>query len=183
MVRPSDKQHVVVITGPVGAGKSTVAQSLADLIRRRHRTRVAVVDLDVIYCMLRQRKGFDEPETWARARRTSAALISALLSDGFGCVVLEREYFSKDHLDALTTHSPELPPFQLFTLDATYPVVLRRVTGDPSRGASREAAFLRQIHESFCAAIPYLQCSGSVVTADDASPEELAGMIAAQLSR
>lgn len=48
---------LIVVTGPVGGGKSTVAAA--------HRP-TAVIDLDLVYLMARQGEDYGEAATWQR---------------------------------------------------------------------------------------------------------------------
>jgi adenylylsulfate kinase-like enzyme len=88
------KQMLVVITGPVGGGKSTVALALADRFRESRRT-AAVIDLDVVYCMARQGEGFDEANVWNTARHGAAALADAFFAEGMEAVIVEGEFFTR----------------------------------------------------------------------------------------
>ena len=65
-------QHLIVITGPVGGGKSTTSVALAACLRSRG-LRTAVVDLDDVYCMALQGNDFAEEDTWSAARRACGA--------------------------------------------------------------------------------------------------------------
>jgi adenylylsulfate kinase-like enzyme len=63
---------LLVISGPIAAGKSTVASALATAFRDSGHT-VAVVDLDRIYMMFDDRPPMTDPRTSRQARRTAAA--------------------------------------------------------------------------------------------------------------
>ena len=60
-------KSLVVITGPVGGGKSTTAVVLASQLRERGLT-VAVVDLDDVYLMASQRQRPNSPRSLPRER-------------------------------------------------------------------------------------------------------------------
>ena len=53
-------RRLIIITGPVGAGKSTTSLALAQSLRRPDLA-VAVIDLDQIYYFVRQQDGYGEP--------------------------------------------------------------------------------------------------------------------------
>jgi energy-coupling factor transporter ATP-binding protein EcfA2 len=180
MTPSSDAQRLVILTGPVGGGKSTVAQALAALLRRPSR-KVAVFDLDVIYDMFRQREGYTEPELWPLARQASGALAAAALQHGFHGVVIEGEYFTPEHLEQVAGASA-LPPPAVFVLNVPYGETLRRVGLDDSRGASKNPVLLRQFHTAFTVALPFLDTAATVLNAEHAPPAELAAEILARLT-
>ncbi|HLZ30806.1 MAG TPA: hypothetical protein VKV73_26100 [Chloroflexota bacterium] len=64
---------LLVISGPIAAGKSTVAAALAAAYRDSGRT-AAVVDLDRIYMMLDDRPPMTDPRISRQARGAAAAL-------------------------------------------------------------------------------------------------------------
>jgi energy-coupling factor transporter ATP-binding protein EcfA2 len=171
----------LIITGSVGAGKSTLALALAELLRRESAMTVAVIDLDIVYCMLRQKDGFAELELWPVARRACAALTASLFAHGFDAVVLEGEFFTPLHFEEVLAEAPDLPPSTRFTLNVSYAETLRRVALDPSRGASKNPEFLMQLHTGFVAALPFLRQHTTIMEADRQTPRELAVQIAAQL--
>ena len=89
------KQYLIVITGPVGGGKSTTAVSLAACLRNRGMT-TAVVDLDHLYRMGRQHPDkWDEPEISLAALRASGALADSFFASGLDAVVVEGEVFTE----------------------------------------------------------------------------------------
>jgi energy-coupling factor transporter ATP-binding protein EcfA2 len=179
MSESSAGPHLVILTGPVGAGKSTVAQAFAALLRQPSRP-VTVIDLDVMYCLLRQREGFGERDIWPLARRASGAVAAVALQRGFHCAVLEGEYFTSEHIEQVTAHG-DLPPPALFALKLGYDETLRRVRLDPSRGDSKNPLLLRQFHNAFVAALPFLGTAATVLSAERASVAELAATILAHL--
>jgi len=174
------QRDLVVITGPVGGGKSTVALALAEHLRRTGRT-AAVIDLDLVYCMARQGDDYGEDYTWATARRGAAALADAFFADGLDAVVIEGEFFTPDEFATLREALATPAGWTFVTLEASYEQALVRVAGDPTRGMSRDADFLRRLHEQFQRALPYLRASSLVVDADSRTPDELAKEISSAL--
>jgi tRNA uridine 5-carbamoylmethylation protein Kti12 len=167
---------LVIITGPVGGGKSTVALALADHFRATGQM-TAVIDLDRVYIMARQIDGYGEASIWAVARRGAAALADSFYADGIQVVIVEGEFFTRDELetlyDALST-----PVRHCFaTLAVTYQTALCHVAGDPTRGMSRDPEFLRRLYAQFEAARPFLHTVSFIIEADHLAPGELAEMI------
>ena len=173
---------LVVVTGPVGGGKSTLGQALADHLRRESAAKVAVIDLDVVYCMLRQKAGFGEAELWPLARRACRALADCCFEDEFQDVVLEGEYFSQQDFDALRSSELDSHPMVAFVVNVSYAEALRRVGLDPSRGASKDPVFLSRLHQDFVDALPFLRRTATVLDAEYADPNSLAAEVASLLA-
>lgn len=171
---------LIVITGPVGAGKSTTGVALAATLRRAG-VEVALLDLDELYLIVRQQDGYGEPAAWARARHGAGALASALFSTAMAVVIVEGEFFSADELDALLTPIPADVIRYVFTLRVSYARVLAHVQGDPSRGASRDPAFLHWLHTSFVQALPFLEHASTVLDTDALTLEQIVARIVAAL--
>jgi shikimate kinase len=178
----SPERMLVILTGPVGGGKSTTALALAEQFRARRQT-AAVIDLDVVYCMARQVDGFGEMNIWATARHAAAALADAFFRDGLHIVIVEGEFFSQDELDALCVHLTTPAERHFVTLEVSFEQALHRVAGDPSRGLSRDPDFLGWLHAQFVQALPFLRASSLVVDADQRSPHELTEVIEVMISR
>ncbi len=170
------ERMLLVVTGPVGGGKSTVALVLADRVRQSGRT-AAVIDLDLVYCMARQVEGFDEANIWTTARRGAAALADAFFSEGMQVVIVEGEFFDQGELDALRRNLATPVEHRFVTLVVSYEEALRRVSGDPSRGASRDPQFLKRLHSTFVEALPFLRAASLLVEADQDTPREMAELI------
>ena len=175
------KPTLCVITGPVGAGKSTTSVALAALLKQRGR-RVAVIDLDLVYCMARQRDGFDEPTAWLAARQGSLDLARSLFGSGIGTVILDGEFFTPGGLP-LTAEMRRDWIVRTFTVTVSYDTALRRVQSDPTRGASKNATTLRWLHDNFAEAQPHLQEIGECVSAEQETPLQVAARIAASMEK
>ncbi len=170
---------LVVLTGPVGGGKSTVALALATQLRAYgHPT--AVIDLDLVYRMARQRDGFADEKTWRAARRGAAVLTDAFFECGARVVVVEGGFFTQEEFDGLRDHVASSARLRFVTLKVSFEQALHRAKSDPntSRVVSRDAEVLRLLHEQFAEALPFLRASSLVVDADQLSPIELARSIA-----
>jgi hypothetical protein len=71
---------LIVITGPVGGGKSSTALALSRVLQET--SLAAVIDLDQIYGFVRQSDEADDDVAWQRARRGAAGLALALFDAG-----------------------------------------------------------------------------------------------------
>src|SRR4051794_18232006 len=90
-------QRLIIITGPVGAGKSTTSLVLAQSLRRPDLA-VAVIDLDQMYGFVRQQDGYGEQTAWVRARQGAAALTDCLFATGMSVVIVDGEFFNAEEL-------------------------------------------------------------------------------------
>lgn len=140
---------VVVISGPIASGKSTLGRAVAARLEEVRGTASAVVDLDLIYEMLdpRRRPKSDE-HLWTRARRIGGRLASDLLHDGCA-VVVEGDLASDDALREFETELPRHASPWLVMLNVDLETALERVEADPTRGISREVTFLSRHYDAF----------------------------------
>lgn len=182
MLQQTSERRLIVITGPVGAGKSTTSLALAQALRRPDVT-VAVIDLDQMYGFVRQQAGYGEQAAWMRARQGAAALADCWFATGLTVVIVDGEFFNAAELDALLTsiQSPVVTAF--FTLRLTYASALARVQGDPTRGASKNPVFLQQLHTQFAAALPFLEEKSMVLNTDALTLAQVVAQLVATLER
>ena len=135
------ERMVIVITGPIASGKSTISRALAGELARTHGP-VAVIDLDLLHDMLEPGGSTSDDATWELARHAAATLANTFLAEGVGVVVAEGSFNTPGDRTAFTERlDPSVgPPF--VTLRVTYEEALRRAQGDPTRGMSRDPAFV-----------------------------------------
>ena len=146
---------LLVISGPIAAGKSTVASALAAAFRDSGRS-VAVVDLDRLYMMLDDRPPMSDPSQSREARRAAAALTDHFVLEGIELVVVEGTFWRTSEREQLTTARTTLVQPMFVTLRVSVDEALRRVQSDSSRRASRNPAILRASHAAFGAVTPIL---------------------------
>ena len=132
---------VIVITGAIASGKSTIARAVARELERRG-VRVAVIDLDVVHDELTAGEPNAGDATWPLARRAAASRANALLEAGVVVVVAEGSFNTARARDefAQALHASEHPLH--VTLRVSLDEALRRARSDPTRGRSRDPAFL-----------------------------------------
>jgi adenylylsulfate kinase-like enzyme len=132
---------IIVITGPIASGKSTVAQALAaDLVRAG--VRVSVIDLDVVHAELIAGATEAGDEAWAEARRRTAMMADALASDGIDVVIAEGSFNLPSDRNAFDQNLVDGGRPVYVTLEVSFDEALRRAKGDPTRDRSRDAEFL-----------------------------------------
>jgi predicted kinase len=132
---------VIVITGPIASGKSTVARALhRELVAQG--VSAAVIDLDILEDMLTADGPRPDLATWTLARRAAGRLASGFLADGVAVVIADGSYNLADDRATFERHlDPAVRPLYV-ALEVTYAEALRRAQGDPTRGVSRDPDFL-----------------------------------------
>jgi len=137
---------VIVITGPIASGKSTVALQLARELERTG-SRTAVIDLDIVHDRL-DVKGSASDATWSLARRAAATQTNTFLEKGVTVVIAEGSFNGPVDRAAFVEHLQANAEPVFVTLRVSFEEALRRAERDPTRGLSRDRAFL----ESYFAA-------------------------------
>lgn len=134
-------RRVVVITGPIASGKSTMARELARELERMG-IRTAVIDLDLVYDMVSDGRSKSDEATWALARHGAAALTNTFLDQRVAVVVAEGSFNTQADRAAYARHlDPPSDPLYV-SLRVSYEEALHRAQGDPTRGVSRDPNFL-----------------------------------------
>jgi thymidylate kinase len=137
---------LVVIAGPIGAGKSTVAALLARTVAELGASAVAV-DLDDVAFM--QRGVHELDELWRRAAIATAALVDAWFDTGTDVVVAHGPFFEAGGYELLDAARPDEVRRLHVLLRVSVEEALTRVGADPTRGMSRDPDFLRATHDRF----------------------------------
>jgi predicted kinase len=170
---------LVVISGPIASGKSTVAQALARQLERIG-GRVVVIDLDLVHDSLQHPAGGpeDHAAAWSLARHAAAAAANQLLEEGVGVVIAEGSFNESsqrsDFVERLTTG---LAPIYV-TLLVSYEEALRRAQRDPTRGVSRDPSFLRQYYARVSPALASLPGTDIVIDTELLTDEATASAVA-----
>jgi shikimate kinase len=142
-------QHLVAITGPIGSGKSTVAEQLALRLWADGVT-VALADLDDL--AFAQRAQLDLPEFWRRAGVAHSGLVRAWFESGVDVVVAHGPFFESCSYESLFAAAPANSLVHHVLLRTPFEVALERVLDDPDRGQDAISAnpeFLRATHVHF----------------------------------
>ena len=143
---------LLVVTGPIASGKSTLARAVAREFVVRG-AKAAAVDLDLVYEMLDPAHGPKaDAATWRQARRIAARLAAAFLAEGVG-VVVEGEFLTPAQRSDFNDALPDGVEPRFVTLSVSYDLALQRVANDPTRGVSRDPAFLCDHYEAAAQAV------------------------------
>lgn len=168
---------LIVISGPIAAGKSTTARALAREVERRGGA-AAVVDLDLVYEMLEHdgaRK--DDDARWAQAQRAAAALANRFAKDGVEFVIVEGDFLVDDRRLFVEALDASAEP-RFVTLRVSFDEAVRRIDGDPTRTFSRDRDFLRRYYDRAEAAIDDVPASDLLVDTEDLTVDDVAAAIA-----
>jgi hypothetical protein len=139
--------RLVVVTGPIAAGKSTVADALAADATARGRTAVVVDVDDVAEAVVAP--GAGATGLWFSAHQAHGALVGRWCRTPVDLVVAVGPIYSAAEQDALLTELPAGLRAHWVLLEAPVTTTLDRARRDPTRGVSREEGFHRRCHERF----------------------------------
>lgn len=142
-------QELVVIAGPIGSGKTTVADLLARRYASANRS-VAIADLDDVAFM--QRGVRDIPEFWRRAGIAHSALVLGWFDSGIDVVIAHGPFFESRSYDSLFASAKAGSRTHHVVLSVPFDIALQRVTADRERGSSalsKNPDFLRSTHDAF----------------------------------
>src|SRR5258708_5770693 len=139
--RQATAMIVVVITGPIASGKSTLGRAVAVELAGRG-SDSAVVDLDLVYEMLDPSRGPKTDEArWKEARRL-AAKIAAGLGGRRSAVIVEGEFGTDVQRADFCDELPASWRASFVTLTVDFDEAWRRAMADPTRGISKGKDFL-----------------------------------------
>jgi chloramphenicol 3-O-phosphotransferase len=171
--------HLVVLLGPVGAGKSTVADRLAHLVRHNGMT-AADVDMDDVAFM--QCGGDDLHEFWRRAAVATAGLIRAWFDAGMDVVVTHGPFFESDGFEILRHARPTDVDVHHVLLRVTTEVAITRNQNDPRRGISNDPKFIRDSNDQFHGLGHVLPVMNLELDTTRRGPDEIAADVMAALT-
>ncbi len=163
---------LIVIVGPIAAGKSTLAAEVGHRLRKRGES-VAVVGLDSVAEMALPTLD------WAWAHEVHGHLVRAWVATPVRTVVAEGPGTAWE-LDQLLRCVGGDTGVLTVVLATRYEIALRRALRDPDRGLSKDPDFLRRDHDRFESSRRDLACDLALDSAD-ASPATLAERVIATL--
>ena len=133
---------LVTITGPIAAGKNTVADLLAQICVQTCRT-VVVADVDDVAFMVPP--AARTSSLWLAAHRAHGALVGAWMRSDIDVVIAVGPIYDQEEQEALYGQLPVAAHPCRVLIDAPVAVTWQRAAADTSRGASREETFHRAL--------------------------------------
>ena len=165
--------RLVMITGPIASGKSTVAQMVAEVLRADGLT-VALVDLDTVAEM-----ALPTLSDWAWAHRIHADLVGHWLATSID-VVVDEGTSTLEEVDQVRRQVPPGTELLHIVLTADFEASLARAQGESSRGLSKQPDFLAKDHEQYATELARL--GGDLrLHVEGRRPAELAADVVAAL--
>lgn len=164
--------RLVVVVGPIAAGKSTLAAEVGRRLRERGES-VALVGVDEVADMALRGLG------WQWAHEVHAHVVRAWLATPVDTVIAEGPG-TRAELDQLMRCNADDVGALTVVTTIDYRTALARATRDPDRGLSKDPVFLRRMHDRFVASLPNIAADLTVDTARD-SPATLAEQVVAAL--
>lgn len=144
--------QLVILTGPIAAGKNTVADKLTQHLTQHGRT-VVVADVDDVAAMVGA-PGAAEAGLWFAAHEAHGALVGQWMRSTIDYVVAVGPIYTATEQAALTRKLPDDPAVLWVVIDAAVSVTLARAQADPGRGLSRDPAFHHRAHRRFRELLP-----------------------------
>jgi hypothetical protein len=139
--------RLVILTGPIAAGKNTVADGLTRLLTGRGRS-VVVADVDDVAAMVGA-PGAAEAGLWFAAHEAHGALVGQWLRSTVDHVVAVGPFWTAEERAALMGTVPGDVDVLWVLIEAPVSVTLPRAQADPRRGLSRDPAFHHRAHRRF----------------------------------
>ncbi len=170
---------LVTITGPIAAGKNTVADLVARACTDSGRTAV-IADVDDVAAMVAS-PGAGAAGLWFGAQQAHGALVAAWLGTAVDVVITVGPVYDRAEQDALEGRlPPQTRPLRVL-VEAPVDVTWHRAAADQSRGMSRQYEFHHRAHARYRAlrdGIP----TDLVFDSADVTAERIAAVIVARLA-
>lgn len=145
------RTRLVIITGPIASGKSTLAAELTRLLRGTGLS-VVLIGLDTVAGM-----ALPTLPDWKWVHAIHAQLIGAWLATGIDLLVDEGTS-SPDEVHQVLGQVPTGADVFHVLLTADLDASLTRAQADPGRGVSKDPDFLRADHNTYFRHLPDLPC-------------------------
>jgi thymidylate kinase len=177
--------QLVVLTGPIAAGKNTVADRLARIVTERGRTAV-VADVDDVAAMVaapgdaNSSLGAARAGLWFEAHEAHGALVGQWMRSKVDYVIVVGPIYAAEEQTALTRTLPDGVVPLWVVIDADVSTTLARAQADPTRGLSRQPEFHRSAHQRFRTLLSSIPAD-CVFRSEDQSADEIAAAIADRL--
>ena len=135
-------RRLVLIIGPIASGKSTLADTLAGILRSSGEA-VVVVGLDTVAEM-----ALPTLADWSWAHEVHGQLVGAWLEKPIPTVIAEGPE-TPGEIEQILRHVGSGVSVHKVLIKARYETALARAVSDPSRGLSKDPEFLRRMYQRF----------------------------------
>jgi hypothetical protein len=163
------RSRLVMISGPIASGKSTLAVELVRLVRMEGFS-VALTDLDTVAEM-----ALPILPDWDWAHRIHAELVGAWLTTDID-VVVDEGTSNPTEVQQVLDQVPDGTDVLHVVLTADFDASLARARADSGRGVSKDPRFLRAEHEAYSRYLPHLP-SGLRLHVEGQGPAGLARQV------
>jgi adenylylsulfate kinase-like enzyme len=170
--------QLVILTGPIAAGKNTVADKLAQRLTGCGKT-VVVADVDDVAAMV-ARPGAAQVGLWFAAHEAHGALVGRWMRSNVEYVVVVGPIDSAEEQAALTRALPDDAAVLWVVIDAPVAVTFARAQADPERGLSRDPEFHHAAHRRFRELLPAMPADRTF-DSEAMDAEQIAAAIAATI--
>jgi adenylylsulfate kinase-like enzyme len=170
--------QLVILTGPIAAGKNTVADKLAQRLTGCGKT-VVVADVDDVAAMV-ARPGAAQAGLWFAAHEAHGALVGRWMRSNVEYVVVVGPIYSAEEQAALTRALPDDAAVLWVVIDAPVAVTFARAQADPERGLSRDPEFHHAAHRRFRELLPAMPADRTF-DSEAMDAEQIAAAIAATI--
>jgi len=143
----SKTPQLVVLTGPIAAGKNSTANELAGRLVAHGQT-VVVVDVDDVAAMVGS-PGAGAAGLWFAAHEAHGALVGQWMRAAVDYIVAVGPIYTPEEQDALTRTLPNGSAPVWVVIDAPVSVTMTRAESDPARFLSRDPEFHHAAHRRF----------------------------------
>ena len=138
-------RQLVVLTGPIASGKTTVAMEVASEARRRGQT-AAAIDIDDLVGMIAD-WGSVTPDDWLIAREVAAQIAETLFLHEIETVIINGPFFSEAERQHLLKGFAIEPPTLFVMLRVSLAESMRRIRENPTgRVLTLAPAFVEKIY-------------------------------------
>lgn len=168
---------LVTITGPIAAGKNTVANLLAERCIGTGRT-VVIADVDDVAAMVCA-PGAGATGLWFAAHQAHGALVSQWMRSEADVVISVGPIYTQAEHDALFARLPTGVRFLRVLIDAPLSTTWARAQADQRRGASRQRDFHEAAHARYRALMPEIPADVTFDSAETTAAEIATAIYAA----
>jgi hypothetical protein len=171
--------RVIVISGAIASGKTTVTQELAMRARAKGLQTVAI-NMDDLVEMVMGSDWLSVTRTHLRLARRMAISLVENLSDETDLIFIAGDFFNPDDRAELRCDLESVAPLQFVTLPVPLAEALQRCQADPTRVASKDPALVTRIYDGIDWSL--LPGDEPVISTSGATVQDTATLIAERFS-